>query len=161
MTSNPPAALPPSPSFSNSATSTTITLPQISGRYSAATQGESWSLQSGTMKYLAAHLLSTMGGNKSPTAKDIENILGSVGLDVDMEDANKVVSALSGKSIDEVITAGLEKISSVSFGGTASTVAPVTSAAPAGAPETGSKKEEKKEEPKEESDDDMGFGLFD
>lgn len=28
------------------------------------------------MKYLAAYLLSTMGGNKSPTAKDIENVLG-------------------------------------------------------------------------------------
>ncbi|VDM92626.1 unnamed protein product, partial [Onchocerca ochengi] len=28
-----------------------------------------------TMKYLAAYLLSTMGGNKSPTAKDIENVL--------------------------------------------------------------------------------------
>ncbi|VDD89373.1 unnamed protein product [Enterobius vermicularis] len=49
------------------------------------------------MKYLAAYVLSTMGGNDSPTAKDIEKILGSVGLDVDMEEANKVVSALSGK----------------------------------------------------------------
>lgn len=28
------------------------------------------------MKYLAAYLLSAMGGNKSPTAKDIENVLG-------------------------------------------------------------------------------------
>lgn len=28
------------------------------------------------MKYLAAYLLCTMGGNKSPTAKDIENVLG-------------------------------------------------------------------------------------
>ncbi|CAG9540318.1 unnamed protein product [Cercopithifilaria johnstoni] len=110
------------------------------------------------MKYLAAYLLSTMGGNKSPTAKDIENVLGSVGLDVDMEDANKVVSALSGKSIDEVITAGLAKISSVPSEGAASVVAPVVSADPIGVAES---KKEEKEEPKEESDEDMGFGLFD
>ncbi|VDK87631.1 unnamed protein product, partial [Onchocerca ochengi] len=85
----------------------------------------------------------------------------SVGLDVDMEDANKVVSALSGKSIDEVITAGLTKISSVPSGSAASAAAPVTSAIPPGTLEVESKKEEKKEEPKEESDEDMGFGLFD
>ncbi|KAL3997900.1 60s Acidic ribosomal family protein [Acanthocheilonema viteae] len=113
------------------------------------------------MKYLAAYLLTTMGGNKSPTTKDIENVLGSVGLDVDMEDANKVVSALSGKSINEVITAGLAKISSVPSGDAAAAVASVASTAPTGASEAESKKEDKKEEPKEESDEDMGFGLFD
>lgn len=113
------------------------------------------------MKYLAAYLLSTMSGNKSPTAKDIEDVLGSVGLDVDMEDANKVVSALSGKSIDEVITAGLAKISSVPSDAAVSAIAPVVSATPTDALQAESKKEEKKEEPKEESDEDMGFGLFD
>lgn len=40
----------------------------------------------------------------------------------------------------QVITAGLAKISSLSFGGIASTVAPVASAAPTGAPEAGFKK---------------------
>uniref|UniRef100_A0A915Q022 Large ribosomal subunit protein P2 n=1 Tax=Setaria digitata TaxID=48799 RepID=A0A915Q022_9BILA len=146
-------------------------------------------LSSGTtMKYLAAYVLSTMGGNKSPTAKDIENVLGSVGLDVDMEDANKVVSALSGKSIGEVITAGLMKISSVPSGDAAApAVTAAALATPSGALEAESRKgalfgfivgiskllflwsqridnvfaEEKKEEPKEESDEDMGFGLFD
>uniref|UniRef100_A0A0R3RQL2 60S acidic ribosomal protein P2 n=1 Tax=Elaeophora elaphi TaxID=1147741 RepID=A0A0R3RQL2_9BILA len=78
-----------------------------------------------------------------------------------MEDANKVVSSLSGKSIDEVIRAGLEKISSVPSGGAVSAAAPAASAAPVSGPQAESKKEEKKEEPKEESDEDMGFGLFD
>ncbi|MCP9261034.1 60S acidic ribosomal protein P2 [Dirofilaria immitis] len=114
-----------------------------------------------TMKYLAAYLLSTMGGNKSPTAKDIENVLGSVGLDVDMEDANKVVLALSGRSVDEVIAKGLTKISSVPSGCATPAVAPVTSTIPMGKLDVDSKKEEKKEEAKEESDEDMGFGLFD
>nr|P90703.1 RecName: Full=Large ribosomal subunit protein P2; AltName: Full=60S acidic ribosomal protein P2 [Brugia malayi]AAC47628.1 ribosomal protein P2 [Brugia malayi] len=113
------------------------------------------------MKYLAAYLLSTMSGNKSPSAKDIEDVLGSVGLDVDMEDANKVVSALSGKSIDEVITAGLAKVSSVPSDAAVSAIAPVVSATPTDALQAGSKKGETKEGPKEESDEDMGFGLFD
>ncbi|KAL6732032.1 hypothetical protein Aduo_002836 [Ancylostoma duodenale] len=110
------------------------------------------------MKYLGAYLLATLGGNESPSAKDILKILGAGGLDCDMEDANKVVDALAGKSIAELIEEGKKKLSSVPSGG---------SAAPAAAPAAGGgggaapKAEEKKEEPKEESDEDMGFGLFD
>uniref|UniRef100_A0A0N5A9D7 Large ribosomal subunit protein P2 n=1 Tax=Syphacia muris TaxID=451379 RepID=A0A0N5A9D7_9BILA len=114
------------------------------------------------MKYLAAYVLSSMGGNKSPSAKDIENILGSVGLDVDMEEANKVIKALSGKSVDEVITAGKEKIATVPSGASvAAPVAAADAAAPAAAAAKAKEPEKKKEEEKEESDDDMGFGLFD
>ncbi|KHN75000.1 60S acidic ribosomal protein P2 [Toxocara canis] len=114
------------------------------------------------MKYLGAYLLAVLGGNPSPTAKDIERILGSVGLDVDMEDANKVVSALSGKSIDEVITAGRSKIESVPCGGGAGQGAAAPAAAAPAAAAAAPEPEKKKEEPKEESDDeDMGFGLFD
>ncbi|VDK42700.1 unnamed protein product [Anisakis simplex] len=97
---------------------------------------------------MGAYLLAALGGNQSPTAKDIEHILASVGLDVDMEDANKVVSALSGKSVEEVISAGITKIGSVPSGGGGG-----AAAAPAAATA-------KKEEPQEESEDeDMGFGF--
>ena len=113
------------------------------------------------MKYLAAYVLSSMGGNASPTAKDIENILGSVGLDVDMEEANKVVKALSGKTVNDVIAAGKEKMSSVPSGGVVASAATGASsgAAPAAAAAS-AEPEKKKEEEKEESDDDMGFSLF-
>ncbi|VDM65541.1 unnamed protein product [Strongylus vulgaris] len=80
------------------------------------------------MKYLGAYLLATLGGNDSPSAKDILNILDAGGLDCDMEDANKVVDALSGKSIAEVIEEGKKKLSSVPSGGSAA-----PAAAPAGA----------------------------
>uniref|UniRef100_F1L811 Large ribosomal subunit protein P2 n=1 Tax=Ascaris suum TaxID=6253 RepID=F1L811_ASCSU len=122
------------------------------------------------MKYLGAYLLAVLGGNQSPTAKDIERILGwslnesgSVGLDVDMEDANKVVSALSGKSVEEVILAGRAKLESVPCGGSAGGGSAAPAAAPAAAAAAAAPEpEKKKEEPKEESDDeDMGFGLFD
>ncbi|KAJ1373193.1 hypothetical protein KIN20_035540 [Parelaphostrongylus tenuis] len=109
------------------------------------------------MKYLGAYLLATLGGNQSPSAKDILTILGAGGLDCDMEDANKVVDALAGKSLVEVIEEGKKKLSSVPSAGVSTTVAAPTASAPTSAPQA----ETKKEEPKEESDEDMGFGLFD
>ncbi|KAL7074502.1 hypothetical protein ACQ4LE_006890 [Meloidogyne hapla] len=114
------------------------------------------------MKYVAAYMLASLGGNAQPTAKDLEKILGAGGLDVDMENANAVVKALEGKNLDEVIAAGEKKLSSVPSGAPAVASAAAPGAA-AAAPAAEEKKEEKKkEEKKEESDDDdMGFGLFD
>uniref|UniRef100_A0A8C5LL28 Large ribosomal subunit protein P2 n=1 Tax=Leptobrachium leishanense TaxID=445787 RepID=A0A8C5LL28_9ANUR len=111
------------------------------------------------MRYVAAYLLAVLGGNKSPSAKDLKKILSSVGIDADDERVNKVISELSGKDIDDVVNSGLGKLTSVPSGG-------AVAAAPASAPAAGvsaapaEKKEEEKEE-SEESDEDMGFGLFD
>ncbi|KAI1730736.1 60s acidic ribosomal protein [Ditylenchus destructor] len=65
------------------------------------------------MKYVAAYLLANLGGNASPTAKDIEKILGAASLDVDMENANAVVNALKGKEVGDVIAAGQKKLASL------------------------------------------------
>lgn len=42
------------------------------------------------MRYVAAYLLAVLGGNSNPSAKDIKNILGSVGIEADDERLNKV-----------------------------------------------------------------------
>lgn len=42
------------------------------------------------MRYVAAYLLAALGGNTSPSAKDIKAILGSVGIEADDERLNKV-----------------------------------------------------------------------
>ncbi|KAF7650292.1 hypothetical protein LDENG_00128040 [Lucifuga dentata] len=117
------------------------------------------------MRYVAAYLLAVLGGNTSPSAKDIKAILGSVGIEADDERLNKVISELNGKDINEVMNSGLSKLASVPAGG--AVAAPAVGggggggAAGAGAaPAAEEKKEEKKEE-SEESDEDMGFGLFD
>ncbi|KAH7720691.1 60S acidic ribosomal protein P2 [Aphelenchoides avenae] len=111
------------------------------------------------MKYVAAYLLATLGGKDAPTAKDIENILGSVGLDVDMENANAVVNGLKGKKVEEVIAAGSKKLASVPSGGAApAAAAPAAGGSAPAAAAPAAKKEEKKEE---SEDEDMGFGLFD
>ena len=54
------------------------------------------------MRYVAAYLLATLGGNKDPSASDIKAILESVGIDVDSESLDVVIKELSGKDISEV-----------------------------------------------------------
>merc|ERR1711904_49251 len=110
------------------------------------------------MKYLAAYCLAALGGKTDIGAKDIKSILESVGAEIDDGRVNSVIEALKGKNLHEVISAGMGKVGSLSFGGGggsssgASTTAAKT--------ETKTKKEEpKKEEPEEEADQDMG-GLF-
>ncbi|XP_023236688.1 60S acidic ribosomal protein P2-like [Centruroides sculpturatus] len=119
------------------------------------------------MRYVAAYLLATLGGNKTPSAYDIEKILSSVGIEVDNERVKKVIQELNGRDINEVIELGKSKLASMPSGGAAAATAvgdvlTTTSTAelPSSPAKDGAKKEEKKEE-SEESDDDMGFGLFD
>jgi len=111
------------------------------------------------MRYVAAYLLAVLGGNASPSADDISAIISSVGIDIDKEKLDKVISELSGKSVEELIAEGSKKLASVPSGGGAA--APAAAAEGGGGAAAEAPKEEKKEEPAEESDDDMGFGLFD
>ncbi|XP_061640121.1 60S acidic ribosomal protein P2 [Phyllopteryx taeniolatus] len=113
------------------------------------------------MRYVAAYLLAVLGGNTSPSAKDIKVILGSVGIEAEDERLNKVISELQGKNINEVMNSGLSKLASVPAGGAVAAPAASGKAASAGAaPAAAEEKKEEKEE-SEESDEDMGFGLFD
>nr|XP_029526912.1 60S acidic ribosomal protein P2-like [Oncorhynchus nerka] len=112
------------------------------------------------MRYVAAYLLAVLGGNTSPSSKDIKTILGSVGIEAEAERLDKVVNELNGKDINEVMNAGLSKLASVPAG--SAVAAPAAGAGAGTAPVAAEeKKEEKKEESEEGSDDDMGFGLFD
>ena len=45
------------------------------------------------MRYVAAYLLATLGGNATPSADDVKAILASVGIDADAEKLNKVRGA--------------------------------------------------------------------
>jgi large subunit ribosomal protein LP2 len=54
------------------------------------------------MKHLAAYLLLTLGGNSSPSAKDIKAVLESVGIEADDDRLNTLLSELKGKDINEV-----------------------------------------------------------
>ncbi|KAK8482262.1 hypothetical protein V6N13_026920 [Hibiscus sabdariffa] len=113
------------------------------------------------MKVVAAYLLAVLGGNTSPSADDLKDILGSVGADADDDRIKLLLSEVKGKDITELIASGREKLASVpSGGGAVAVAAPTAGGGGAAAPAAEAKKEEKVEE-KEESDDDMGFSLFD
>ncbi|KAL1583518.1 Large ribosomal subunit protein P2 [Cladosporium halotolerans] len=110
------------------------------------------------MKYMAAYLLLSLGGNTSPSAEDIKGVLSSVGIDADEERLSTLLKELEGKDINELISSGSEKLASVPSGGAA---APAAGGAAAGGAAAEEAPAAAKEEEKEESDDDMGFGLFD
>ncbi|XP_065261805.1 large ribosomal subunit protein P2-like [Emys orbicularis] len=98
-------------------------------------------------------LLAVLGGNKSPTSKDLKKILNGVDIETD-EHLNKVIGELNGKNIEDAIAQGNSKLASMPAGGAVAVSAGPGSAAPA------EEKKDQKEE-SEKSDDDMGFGLFD
>lgn len=49
------------------------------------------------MRYVAAYLLAVLGGNESPTSKDLKKILDSVGIETDDERMNKVALPLNSR----------------------------------------------------------------
>lgn len=59
--------------------------------------------------------------------------MASVGIDCDAENAKRVIEALKGKKVDDVIAEGKKKLASVPSGGAAAAAtAPAAAAAPAG-----------------------------
>jgi len=60
-----------------------------------------------SMRYVAAYLLAVLGGNASPSDKDIKKILSSVGIDADDACMKKVISELKGKDIADVMASGM------------------------------------------------------
>lgn len=60
------------------------------------------------MRYVAAYLLAVLGGNKSPSKDDINKILSSVGIESDEDKMSKVINELKGKSIEDLISQGLD-----------------------------------------------------
>ncbi|KAI3769443.1 hypothetical protein L6452_00553 [Arctium lappa] len=57
------------------------------------------------------------GGNTSPFADDLKNILGSVAVDCDKERIELLLYEVKGKDITELIAVVIEKLASVPFGG--------------------------------------------
>ncbi|GMH39973.1 hypothetical protein BSKO_07877 [Bryopsis sp. KO-2023] len=114
------------------------------------------------MKVVAAYLLAQLGGNSSPSKKDLEKILSSVGAEADSDRIDALLSELEGKDIHEVLAAGREKMSAVPAGGGGAVGGGGGGGGGGAAAGGGEAEEEKKEEDdEEEEDEDMGFSLFD
>lgn len=59
------------------------------------------------MRYVAAYLLAVLGGNESPSAKDVKKILDSVGVEADDSNLKIVIDNLKGKNLEELISEGM------------------------------------------------------
>ena len=114
------------------------------------------------MKHVAAYLLAQLGGNSAPDAKAVSAILDSVGAECDEAKCTKLLTALKGKDLVEVLAAGRAKMAAMPSGGGggggAAAAAPAAAAAGGkAAPAAAAAKEPEVEEEQE----DMGFDLFD
>ena len=108
------------------------------------------------MRYVAAYLLASLGGNTQPSADDVKKILSSVGVEAEDDKLNMVIGQLKDKTLEEVIAEGQEKLASVPSGGAAA--APAVGG-DAGAPAAAAAAPEPEEESEDEDMD--GFSLFD
>lgn len=119
------------------------------------------------MRYAAAYVLATLGGNTNPDVAAISKILGSVGIECDNAKAQKVIDACKGKNVDQIIEEGTKKLSSLPAAGAAvATSGGVVQTATAatddkkGAAKEEPKKEEKKKEETDDEGEDMVYRIF-
>ncbi|RZC82254.1 hypothetical protein C5167_045040, partial [Papaver somniferum] len=130
------------------------------GKPNFSTAQENFQLTKVKMKVIGAYLLLVLGGNTTPTAEDIKELLGSVGAEADDARIQLLLSQVKDKDITELIASGREKLAAVPSGGGAP-MAVAASGGGASAPAAAEAKKEEKVEDKEESDEEMGFSLFD
>lgn len=103
------------------------------------------------MKHVAAYLLAQLGGKADPSAKDVTDILSSVGIEADSEKLDALLGNLKGRDIVEVIAAGRTKMAAMpSGGGGGAAPAAAAAAAPSGG---GAAPAEKAKEPEPEPEE--------
>merc|ERR1711977_373084 len=118
------------------------------------------SLVKNNMKVISAYLLAVVGGNASPSADDVTNILSAVGITLDDEASaqlDSLVAEMEGKSVDEVMAAGMATLAKIPGGGAGGGggSGAAASGGAAGGDAGGDAAEEKKKSSSEES---MGGG---
>ena len=86
------------------------------------------------MKIISAYLLAVLGGNNSPSEKDVKKILSSVSVELNGDESARLttlIANLKGKDVYEVIAAGQKQIASVPSGGGGGGAPAAAAAAPA------------------------------
>lgn len=70
------------------------------------------------MQEVAAYLLLVLGGKASPSADDVKSVLTAAGNEEPSDDTiATLVGDLEGKTIDDLLAAGMEKIKDIPIGG--------------------------------------------
>jgi large subunit ribosomal protein LP2 len=105
------------------------------------------------MRYIAAQLLLSLGGNTAASAEDIKTLLTSVGVEVEEERLTALLAQTEGKDLNELVAAGASKLASVPSGGAAA--ASSSGAAAGGAAEAAAAAPAEEEE----EEDDVSFVI--
>ena len=98
------------------------------------------------MKYIAAYALLVLGGKAEPSAADLEKVLKEAGIKAEADHVAKLIDALKGKKLHELIAEGKKKMS---------VAAPSGGAAPAGGKADAKPVVEEKPKEEEAADVDM------
>eukprot|EP00828_Plagiopyla_frontata_P030886 TRINITY_DN406_c0_g2_i1.p3 TRINITY_DN406_c0_g2~~TRINITY_DN406_c0_g2_i1.p3 ORF type:complete len:140 (+),score=49.25 TRINITY_DN406_c0_g2_i1:118-537(+) len=105
------------------------------------------------MKYLAAYCLAALSGKKTVAKDDIVKILKSVGIEPVADNIDRLLNAMKGKELHQVIAEGLKKV------GTLAAPAAVAAAPSQSQPKKEQKKEEPKKEEKKEEEEEVDLGA--
>lgn len=108
------------------------------------------------MRHLAAYLLLAVGGNATPSADDVKNVLSAAGIEADEERLNTLISELEGKSLADLVAEGSSKLLVGAGGGGGGGGGGAAEAAPAGGAPA---KAAEPEKPKEEEVDALDGGM--
>lgn len=65
------------------------------------------------MKHIAAYALLVLGGNKAPTAADVEKVMKEAGIKGDSAKAAAVCAACKGKDFHSLVAEGLKAMGSM------------------------------------------------
>ncbi|MEL7341052.1 MAG: 60S acidic ribosomal protein P2 [Bacteroidota bacterium] len=107
---------------------------------------------------MATYLLLVMGGNPSPSTDDVKAAMDTAGLESDDAQLTKVVDALAGKDLAELLEMGRERLAGGGGGGGGA----VASGGGGGGGEVAGgdgPAEEVPEEPEEAEEVDLGGGM--
>jgi large subunit ribosomal protein LP2 len=92
------------------------------------------------MRHLAAFLMCVIGGNASPSAADVTKVVTACGGAVDEEKLAALMADMEGKTVADMLAAGMEKVNKCAVAGAAAPAA--GAAAPAAAAPAKVKEEE-------------------
>ena len=109
------------------------------------------------MQEVAAYLLCVLGGNDSPSAADVTSVIAASGADPSEDTIATLVSDLEGKSLNDLLSEGMEKLKDVPMGGSGGAGGAGGSGGAAGGDAA---EEEKEEEEEEEEAPAMGGDMF-
>jgi large subunit ribosomal protein LP2 len=102
------------------------------------------------MKHMAVYMMLVLGGNATPSKADIEKALSAVGIESDDTRLSALMKEMEGKDLNELVTAGKERLAKFGSGGGGG-----GGGGAGGAPAA---EEEKVEEPEEEEAE-IGGGM--